>query len=380
MNYNQHLNYFTNVTISFKELKKTINEKFKPNDLNKDLFFLLKTFNYSDKLLKKVILNESGFYFDLSNLITELCRYFNFENDQHLIENLNQLEHKLVTNEITSIINQSKIINNLRKNNFNTNLSKNEYFKTLLLTQVRLFKDLLKDNLKYKKINDYVISQEKLDLLIVDTVIKYFEYMKLKKMKFNQSRFISYLINYINNNIHLLSENFSFDKYSIQKVYNFLYFQTKIKFPKDIHNIEQFDYSFLELTTLNKDMLFTKIINISKKGNNDEKLNELFQRKINLYKSLKILKIKIGIDKFNGYIGFVLPNKIVILDKLFDNIKEGILAQNNAIYVVKEEDFERLTKMSKTEVIEYIKTDFLQAARIIHNQNFEERIRKIYNN
>jgi len=176
MNYNQHLNYFTNVTISFKELKKTINEKFKPNDLNKDLFFLLKTFNYSDKLLKKVILNESGFYFDLSNLITELCRYFNFENDQHLIENLNQLEHKLVTNEITSIINQSKIINNLRKNNFNTNLSKNEYFKTLLLTQVRLFKDLLKDNLKYKKINDYVISQEKLDLLIVDTVIKYFEY------------------------------------------------------------------------------------------------------------------------------------------------------------------------------------------------------------
>ena len=103
-------------------------------------------------------------------------------------------------------------------------------------------------------------------------------------------------------------------------------------------------------------------------------LLNLYQTMITVYESLNIIKVKIGIDSFDGYVGLVLDNGKVILDKFYEDRKVGKIANDNAIYIVREEDFEKITKMSKTEAIAAINAGKIDAVRMLHSTHYESRV------
>ena len=108
---------------------------------------------------------------------------------------------------------------------------------------------------------------------------------------------------------------------------------------------------------------------------NSEELKEILRRKLALYESLNIIKVKIGIDSFDGYVGLVLDNGKVILDKFYEDRKTGTIATDNALYIVQLADFEKITKMSKTEAIKAINAGEINAVRMLHNKNYEHRVK-----
>lgn len=138
---------------------------------------------------------------------------------------------------------------------------------------------------------------------------------------------------------------------------------------------DEYNYSFFECSKEKIRELFSTY----KKGianvDNSEELKEILNRKIALYESLNIVRLKIGIDSFDGYIGLVLDNNKVILDKFFEDIKRGKIATDNAIYIIRSEDFEKVTRMSKTEAMEAINLGFIDAIRIFHSGDYEKRVK-----
>lgn len=63
-----------------------------------------------------------------------------------------------------------------------------------------------------------------------------------------------------------------------------------------------------------------------------------------------------GLDTFTGYFAFIYPNGKVILEKFWENEEKTIPTQNCATYVMNIDNFIELSKLSKTILIEYMKT------------------------
>jgi len=82
-----------------------------------------------------------------------------------------------------------------------------------------------------------------------------------------------------------------------------------------------------------------------------ENLIKLYMEKKELYDSSDPYRRVLGKDTFEGYIGYFYSNGRVILDKLYDNIETGKLANGSAIYAMNINDFYELSKLSKSEII-----------------------------
>ena len=139
-------------------------------------------------------------------------------------------------------------------------------------------------------------------------------------------------------------------------------------------NIDIYDYSFFECSEEKAREMFASFTKSLSDHDNSEELKEILRRKLALYESLNIIKVKIGIDSFDGYVGLVLDNGKVILDKFYEDRKVGKIANDNAIYIVREEDFEKITKMSKTEAIAAINAGKIDAVRMLHSTHYESRV------
>ena len=79
----------------------------------------------------------------------------------------------------------------------------------------------------------------------------------------------------------------------------------------------------------------------------------------------------IGLSKYQGYRGYIYPNGEVLLDTVYNenNPKSG---RGCAIYNFKVEDFERLSKLDKTHLM-----DTNKVKRIIHSKNWKEKAQQI---
>ena len=104
-----------------------------------------------------------------------------------------------------------------------------------------------------------------------------------------------------------------------------------------------------------------EIYNLKVKGENKKRF----------YESTNYLVKAVGLLKYKGYIAYIYPNGEVLLDTEFheDDIKS---VMGDAIYNIKVEDFEVLSKLDKTHLRENDKV-----VRIIHSKNWQDRVSKI---
>lgn len=125
--------------------------------------------------------------------------------------------------------------------------------------------------------------------------------------------------------------------------------------------------------------------NASSKKENTAKLKkayDILDSKLDVFSKEDCVHQLIGKNGFEGYLGFVYPNNIVVFERFYrvsrknPNIKTPAI--NEAIYVMTTDNFEELSQCSKSEILSYIK-DFnsKDVMRIYHTGNWQDRVRRI---
>ncbi len=145
---------------------------------------------------------------------------------------------------------------------------------------------------------------------------------------------------------------------------------------KELYPVEKITHTFLESKEVTHREILSKFYKLGTSSKSEEEKKQLLKRKLEYYNKLDIVKIKIGVDSFEGYLGLCLKDGTVILDKLFENVSTGLIATNQAIYLTDESEFEKVTSLAKKECIEQIKQGKIKAKRIIHRGSWEDRIKK----
>lgn len=137
------------------------------------------------------------------------------------------------------------------------------------------------------------------------------------------------------------------------------------------------------LTTSGKERTIKREEPSSKKKPVDyEKANKVLERKIKYYKGLKHQGVINSIEKDLDYIGFVLDNNYVILDKFYDLNKDGTNKKpsiNNAVYVVSL-DVLIDCNFDRKKIRKYIeKNRDFKAFRLYHNEtdSYQKKINKV---
>ncbi len=102
-----------------------------------------------------------------------------------------------------------------------------------------------------------------------------------------------------------------------------------------------------------------------------KKLLELFMEKKSFYGEQDCFFRIIGKNTFDGYIGHIYSNGIIVLDKFYENSKTGRLADGQAIYVMSMTDFKALSSLPKQQLFTHP-----SCKRIIHNGAWQERVLK----
>ena len=351
--------------------------------LNPNLDALINCFSirYYD-YLGNIYIRENDTVFNLNNLKIKLCKLFKVNPDTKGIQNLKKMLLLLDDNK-SGFLFELPFITLYNEKGFLSYLDKKTRKKYIIATYlddikkaIMLLIDLLEDEYKYAQVDISFVNKYLLKLYLAYQVMEHTKKCKLTdNVSFKGA--IYYLKTYLNNNAELLEKNYCFnfsgEEYRILEIKNFVDKETKvIDKPSSKKEVQRYNYSFLESKITDPNIFLESTRKYGTLGNNSKDLTELLERKILFYKSLNIQKIKVGVDSFDGYVGFLLDNGCVILDKFFNNKANHKIAYNNAIYIVREKDFELIARMSKHEVMASIKKGEIIAERVIHGSNFEK--------
>ncbi len=100
-----------------------------------------------------------------------------------------------------------------------------------------------------------------------------------------------------------------------------------------------------------------------------ERLMNLYMEKKKFYDSTDpYFRIK-GKNTFDGYVGYIYPNSIVVLEKFYSNADKKKIAENEAIYILSMADFYELSRHSKS----YLIANHL-CHRVIHKEGWQARV------
>lgn len=102
-----------------------------------------------------------------------------------------------------------------------------------------------------------------------------------------------------------------------------------------------------------------------------ENLRKKGQEKEEFYEKTPYLGKIIGLSKYKGYRGYIYPNGEILLDTVY-NANKPQSAVGCAIYNLKVEDFETLSKLDKTHLRNNSKVK-----RIFHSKNWKEKAQQI---
>lgn len=103
----------------------------------------------------------------------------------------------------------------------------------------------------------------------------------------------------------------------------------------------------------------------------DEKIRRMLIGKEYLENTNYVYKI-LGVNKFEGYVGYIYPNGAVVFEKYYENLTTRKVASSSATYVMNLYNFLELSKLSKQEIIHKIKEDsYLDVKRIFHRADME---------
>lgn len=227
-----------------------------------------------------------------------------------------------------------------------------------------------------------IINKNALNLFLALTVKNYVE--KEEKDSNNYKAFMRYLKNYLNSNKGLVDSKYIVSiqynnalglsgtkRYKISAIVDFVEEETK---EKDNNSIDktQDEYSFFGWDPNGESREI--------KGYSDSVYLDLsgtkkrvLQEKIDYYNALGYEKLHIGQNSFEGYLGFELDNGIVIIDKIYVNSnRREFSTEDAAAYITTKEEFEKLSKMSRSECIEKINSKQLNAVRVYHYEGWEK--------
>lgn len=418
MDYERLLNGYVNLPINAisypKYLLNDNNKQGNLSELNIYLYELFKSFEidfYRQNMITNIKITKDGLLFDLTNLKKWLSEYFKIELDDNLPEKLDKLEEDIKNGKytilhITPLMGKAFDNYSLKRHispkakESTIHRARRKEFMKKTMRDIRFFKDLYLNESKYSKVND-IFDQDKVNLYLAYVIMYYAIQCKRNDEEKKHKHALKYLYEYVKDNQLLLENEFSinweeYDRngnvisvwyekglrqkspYKISEIDNYV----KRNLPKKSEDkektdtTEKFNFSFFECDGIKGREILGKYFRYSQERDNSEELKEILSRKMKLYESLNYVKVKVGVDSFNGYVGFQLDNGFIILDKLYEDINEGKIATDNAIYIVREDEFEKITKMSKTRAIEAINLGIIDAKRIFHSGEYEERVKK----
>ncbi len=110
-----------------------------------------------------------------------------------------------------------------------------------------------------------------------------------------------------------------------------------------------------------------------RKHTEDRLLNLYIQKKTFFDGTDPYFRIK-GKQTFDGYVGYIYSNSLVILERYYKDVEETKLTENEAIYILRMQDFYELSKHSKL----YLMASPL-CKRVYHRGLWQERVLEYIN-
>ena len=101
-----------------------------------------------------------------------------------------------------------------------------------------------------------------------------------------------------------------------------------------------------------------------------EQLIDLFIKKKEFFDKTDPYYRILGKNAFDGYVGYIYKNGLVVLEKFFENSETGRIASETAIYAMNLKEFQHLTQLSKNQII----ANNL-CKRFIHKGDWQSRVR-----
>ena len=117
----------------------------------------------------------------------------------------------------------------------------------------------------------------------------------------------------------------------------------------------------------------------------NEKVGLTYQQFKTLIENTNYLYKIIGMDKFDGYVGFIYADGTVLFEKFFEVTKNKTTGEeekrpcklSNATYKMNIYNFAQFSKLTKQEIIEYIKNiGNEELERFYHSKNWSNNIKK----
>lgn len=113
-----------------------------------------------------------------------------------------------------------------------------------------------------------------------------------------------------------------------------------------------------------------------KKISREQKIQQVNDRMYLLDHTDYLYKIS-GKNNFEGYIGYIYSNGKVIFEKFYKKIDSHEPSDSNATYVMTFNNFVEMSKLSKPEIIQYIKNGGTDVRRVYHTSNWYDNIKSI---
>lgn len=382
MNYTKLLqNYIKlplTINVNITDLFNNSEHQYYVEDLNTDLFEILKIFNinfYKNKLIQSIHIDKDNIHVNTEKLKLYIFKYFQISEENNvnlclnnLLKNLDSTMdikkmHKNIQTEYNNFLPKTYVLPSQTKK---YNKIKKQQFSILMRKKINLFIDFLNNEDKYSTLND-IFDENAVQLQLALNVLEYAEECKKK----NDKNGFLYTQTYLNNFLNIFDIT-SATKSQLKKMQFILEAVNKNK-PANINN-NKYNYSFFEAKNITKENFLETIYRCSSSYDNTDELKQILERKLNFYSNIDYVNLKIGVDSFSGYVGFELTNEYVILERFFENVSDGKIAKDNAIYIVKNIDFLTITKCSKTEAINMINSNKINAIRLIHKGDYEKKI------
>lgn len=118
---------------------------------------------------------------------------------------------------------------------------------------------------------------------------------------------------------------------------------------------------------------------VDKKKVTREERVQLIADRMNFLDHTNYLYKMTGKDCFEGYVGYIYSNGNVIFEKFYKKKDTVEPANSNATYVMTFNNFVEMSKLTKTDIIEYIKRGGTDVKRVYHTSTWCDRILQIIN-
>jgi len=113
-----------------------------------------------------------------------------------------------------------------------------------------------------------------------------------------------------------------------------------------------------------------------KKVTREEKVQAVTDRMSFLDHTNYVYKMT-GKDNFEGYVGYIYSNGIVVFEKFYKSIENHEPSTSNATYVMNFNNFVQMSKLTKTDIMAYIKNGGTDVRRVYHTNKWVDKMLQI---